>query len=290
MTIQGVRDEFKVAMESFAQDSILPEKTNRKTASPEIVALFEKCIAAVVSTINNNVKNAENWQLVFNVLCFDWDGNFYRPSIHVDDMDRIAMKYSPYKEQQEAIITKEIESAKEWRESLEESDLLPVEGLSLAHKEAEMIVFREESNSAIAKHKSAIAIPQRIVQLYRAFYRAEKQYNPERTNALKPLLLAIKIIRGSRSNGEDLVQEVAGRIAARLMQNRSGTAKGRWVVSDLRLERQLILEFASFMVYNVLNEKFNGDKAPFFFQKRDWTNRRCLLFSVLLGAGQRSSR
>jgi CRISPR type I-D-associated protein Csc3/Cas10d len=82
------------------------------------------------------------------------------------------------------------------------------------------------------------------------------------------LLLAIEVVKSSPSNGEDLVQEVLGRIVARLQQTRSKNAKGRWVVHDQTVERELIYEFAQFLIFNVLEEKFKGDKSAFSSQKK----------------------
>lgn len=39
-----------------------------------------------------------------------------------------------------------------------------------------------------------------------------------------------------------------------LKQVRARSAKGRWVIRDLAEERQAIIEFASFMVFHVLQE------------------------------------
>jgi hypothetical protein len=231
-----------------------------KTAASEAVS-FEVGIAAVASKLGNLVSNADNWQMVFDVFYWDWTEN--NDHIHASELDRISLKYSPFGSAQRAVIREQIRSAEEWKEALEAAGMSPLEALSLAKLDCEMEVAAETRSTNIATSPSPIAIPQEIVMLYRTFYRAAKQYNPERRNSIMPLLLASEVISQSQSKGEDLSQEITGRIVAKMGQIYHGHAKGRWVVSDTATQAKLIKQFADFIVFHVLGERFNGDKASF---------------------------
>jgi CRISPR type I-D-associated protein Csc3/Cas10d len=250
--VQDIRNEFQ---------SVLP-LPQAQLLEAEAIAAFDLAIKSVLGRLNS-MPNTENWQLIFDLLHWDWCDDPNRPNIPMGELDKMSLRYSKFGEHQEAVIESQIESAAQWRRDLEDSGLDPETALSLAHKESQMIIHAEAHHTAIANHPSPIAIPQAIVQKYRLFYRAEKRYNPERTNALKPLLLATEIIQRSRSQGEDLVQEVVGRIVARMQQTRSKNAKGRWVAPNQAVERKLIYEFSCFIVYNVLGERFRQDKSAF---------------------------
>jgi hypothetical protein len=240
-TLQEIRDKFAASMNE--------EKS------------FEDCVADVAMLINAVVPNADNFQLVFDVLLWDWTGQ--HPSPHPDESDRIALKYSRFEEHQEAVIRQQIKSADEWRKDLEESGMTPMDAIGLAKLDCEMIVAEEASLTAVARHPSHIAIPQQLTQMIREFYRPAKKYNPERTNVLKPLLLVSEVVKSSRSTGEDLSQEVFGRITARMAQVRASTAVGRWVIPNRADEALSIKRFADFCIHHVLSEKFGGDKSAF---------------------------
>lgn len=219
-----------------------------------------------VNSLLCKLPNAENYQIVFDTLHWYWEGetkNRLRP----EELDRICLKLSPFREYQEAEIQKQIESANEWRDALVEAGMSPMDALSLAKVDCEVEVAIESANTAIATSKSDIAIPQEIVRLYRHFYRAAKFYNPDKTNAIKPLLLAKEVITKSSSTKEDLVQEIVGRIVARMNQVRGNNALGRYVVRNKVKEIDCIRRFADFIVYNVLEQKFSEDKSWFSSQK-----------------------
>ncbi|MGL5923750.1 hypothetical protein [Chroococcidiopsis sp.] len=221
---------------------------------------FEECIASIAALLND-LPNAENFQIMFDAMHFVWTET--HESVDIDELDRMSLKYSRFGEYQEAEIQSQKDSAEEWRKSLEESGVSPEKALGLARLDCELEVATQNRSTAIGSSKSAIAIPQELVNLYRVFYRAEKRHNPERTNALKPLLLAQEIIRSSRSTGEELSQEITGRISARMRQTRSNNAKGRRVIWNQVEEIAAIKRFSDFVVYVLLEQKFNGDKSEF---------------------------
>jgi len=228
---------------------------------------FEQLIIKVAPMLNQ-APNADNFQLAFDALYFLWECKLniqHHEVMPIPERDRIALKYSRFGEHQEAVIQQQIDEANQWAKDLEEAGIDdPMQTLSFSKAEAEFIVAGEQRETTVATHPSPIAIPQRIVQLYRAFYRAT---GPETTNVLKPLLLTKEVISKSSSKGEELAQEVLGRISAHMKQVRGKTAKGRWVISDRAEEMQAVVEFANFMVFHVLGEKFNGDKASFSSKK-----------------------
>ena len=228
---------------------------------------FERLIIKVAPMLNQ-APNADNFQFAFDALYFLWECKLniqHHEVMPIPERDRIALKYSRFGEHQEAVIQQQIDEANQWAKDLEEAGIDdPMQTLSFSKAEAEFIVAGEQRETTVATHPSPIAIPQRIVQLYRAFYRAT---GPETTNVLKPLLLTKEVISKSSSKGEELAQEVLGRISAHMKQVRDKTAKGRWVISDRAEEMQAIVEFANFMVFHVLGEKFNGDKASFSSKK-----------------------
>ena len=226
---------------------------------------FEDAIQEI-SEMLNQCGDAVNFQYAFDALYFAWECQLniqHHEAIPITELDRIALKYSQFGEHQEAVIQNLLESADEWHSELTADGLNSTDALALSMLEARFIVEAKQRKTATIDHPSPIAVPQKIVQLYRNFYRAEKRYNPETTNALKPLLLVKDVISRSRSVGEDLHQEVLGRVCAFMRQVRRGTAKGRWVIKDSEIEREEIVEFTEFMVYHVLGQRFNGDKSQF---------------------------
>lgn len=226
---------------------------------------FEQAISEV-SEMLNQMPNADNYQLAFDTLYWHWEEVPSREVISPKELDRIAIKYSKFGEHQEHIIQSQIDTADEWREELEAAGMSPSEALFGAKLECEFIVDTNKATTAIAASPSEIAIPQHIVLLYRMFYRSTWS-NTSRTNILKPLLLAKEVISFSSSVGEELVQEIHGRIAARMKQVRNSTAIGRWVIADRIKESIAIRVFSEFIVFNVLGEKFNGDKSIFSSRK-----------------------
>lgn len=224
---------------------------------------FEAGVAEVAMRLNALVGNADNWQIVFDLLYWDWTAK--HENIHPSELDRISLKYSRFGEHQEAVIRQQVRSANEWRTALEEAGISPVQALSLARGEAEFIVDEEKAKSAIAEHPSPILIPLRLVQLYRTFYRTEKRYGFSNTDAIKPLLRAKEVISKSHrdASNEELVMAIGGDIQQLMQKIRAGSAKGRWVIPQREKERAAIYEFAEFVVHYLLAKRFRGDRSQF---------------------------
>lgn len=227
------------------------------------VESFEYGLSEVSMLINQAAPNAANFQMLFDLMYWDWTKD--RSRINPNELDRICLKYSRFGESQEAEIKDQVKSAQEWANALKENGISPAQALGLAKAECVMIVEKEQRSSAIAAHPSHLAVPQEITRLMRQFYRADKMYNPSTTNVLKPLYLAKEVISksDSASTGEELKQLVVGRLSAFMRQVRNNTALGRWVVPDNRLEIHAICEFADFIVFNLLEQRWNGSKAQF---------------------------
>ncbi len=223
---------------------------------------FEYGISEVAIALNQVAPNAANFQLLFDLLYWDWTKS--RVSINPKDLDKICLKYSKFGEAQEHEIKEQQQSAEEWAKSLEESGISPMEALGLAKSECEFIVEKNERSKAIASHQSDIAVPLEICRLMRQFYRADKIYKTSTTNVLKPLLLAKEVMgKSSRSTGEELKELIVGRIVGFMKQVRGNTALGRWVIPNQIQEIDAITEFADFIVFNLLDQKWNGDKSRF---------------------------
>lgn len=123
--------------------------------------------------------------------------------------------------------------------------------------------------------------PQKLVELYRTFYKADKDYNPSARKSIQPLYEACEIICRSdcaMRNPETLIDMISGRIAKLMQQIRSGSgALGRWVISDLAHERQAILEFSTYLVNEVFYKSFNGDLGRFGGKQRGYLEDTCEL-------------
>ena len=114
--------------------------------------------------------------------------------------------------------------------------------------------------------KSALNHPKQLTELYRNFYRANKQYNPKANAVLKPIEIAGQTILKAEStvfNGEVLVQVVAAEICKLMDRVHSSTAEGRWVFNGQKRdeEREAILAFAQYFVIEVFENSFKGDRA-----------------------------
>lgn len=112
---------------------------------------------------------------------------------------------------------------------------------------------------------SEINHPRRLVELYRKFYRAEFKPNSRASarGATKPFHLASQIIVNTDSTlkGQPLIDAIAARIMKLMQQCHGNTAEGYWVIADPSLERQAIIDFAEYLVVNVFEQSFNGDRA-----------------------------
>lgn len=106
--------------------------------------------------------------------------------------------------------------------------------------------------------------PQKLVELYRRFYRADKKYNPSVNATIKPFQLASQVLLNADTSmrGETLILVIAAKIHKLMNQIHQGhLAQGRWMISDLEQERQAILDFARYFIVEVFEKSFNGDLA-----------------------------
>ena len=187
---------------------------------------FEYGISEVAQMINGAAPNAANFQLIFDLLYWDWTAK--HPPIDPKDLDRITLKYSSFGESQEAEINSQVKAAKEFAGALANNEITPGQALNLSMLELEMVVDRNSYFSASAKSKSHLTIPMEICRLLRNFYRAKDKYNPSATNVLRPLYLAKEVVQKSgQANGEELKQQIVGRISAFMRQIRANTEIGR---------------------------------------------------------------
>lgn len=116
----------------------------------------------------------------------------------------------------------------------------------------------------IQDHKSPMNHPQKLTELYRTFYRANKRYNPKANAVLKPIDLAADVILKAESSfftGETLVAAVAAEIFKLMDRVRGKRADGYAPISDREAERQAILAFSDYFVLEVFEKAFAGDRA-----------------------------
>jgi len=113
------------------------------------------------------------------------------------------------------------------------------------------------------QEQSPLNHPQKLTELYRDFYRANKSYNPKANAVLKPIDVASStILKADPSfQGEALVHVVAAEVCKLIDRVHASTAEGRWILKDREVERQKILEFANYFVKDVFIETFKGDRA-----------------------------
>lgn len=138
--------------------------------------------------------------------------------------------------------------------------------------------------------------PKKLVQLYRAFYRADSNYEISSRKAIQPLHEAINIIctcdSSIKNNPEILRDAIAGRLA-KLMQQIHGQgiagASGRYVINDSAEERKAILEFSWYLVNNVFYGAFNADLGRFAGKQRGYLENACELQYRLLQDGENKS-
>jgi CRISPR-associated protein Csc3 len=106
--------------------------------------------------------------------------------------------------------------------------------------------------------------PKKLTELYRAFYRANKRYNPKANAVLKPIdIAADTLLKAELSmfHDEALIAVVAAEICKLMDRVRASTAEGRWVINDREQERQAVLDFARYFVSEVFETAFAGDRA-----------------------------
>lgn len=116
----------------------------------------------------------------------------------------------------------------------------------------------------IVGEESPINHPQKLTELYRRFYRAQKRYNAKANAILKPIdTAADTILKAELSifQGETLVAAVAAEVFKLMDRVHASTAEGRWVISNREDERQAVLDFARYFVKDVFEGAFAGDRA-----------------------------
>ncbi|PPS43243.1 type I-D CRISPR-associated protein Cas10d/Csc3 [Chroococcidiopsis sp. TS-821] len=120
-----------------------------------------------------------------------------------------------------------------------------------------------EELSVLDEQKSSLNHPKKLTELYRRFYRANKQYNPKANAVLKPIDIASKTILEADPSfqGEALVAAVAAEVFKLMERVHASTAEGRWIMSRREEEREAILEFARYFVVEVFEKSFAGDRA-----------------------------
>lgn len=123
--------------------------------------------------------------------------------------------------------------------------------------------------------------PQRLVDLYRKFWRADKKYNPSTVKVIQPLAEGCLIIEKTDialRSPDFLVEAVAGRLLKLMRQvhgeNIAG-AKGRRMIGNPEEERQAILEFANYLVKDVFYGAFSGDLGRFAGKQRELLEDTC---------------
>jgi hypothetical protein len=223
---------------------------------------FSECIICITPTINNLARDKENWQIIFDLLYWDWCES--QSSISPEVLDKLSINLSPFSDQNIEVEHQQ-KAADDWIRALNESDISPEETLSLSKSFLSDYAKKEDVKTNIATSSSSLAIPQALVHLYMRFYRSSKMFAPDRVDCIRPLLAAIDCIKKSPSSGEELKQEIQGVLAAKMQQIHAGTAKGKWIYDyqERDLERKAISDFASFLVFNVLEQKLRNDKAQF---------------------------
>ena len=114
------------------------------------------------------------------------------------------------------------------------------------------------------EEKSPINHPQKLTDLYRKFYRANKRYNPKANAVLKPIDVAADVILKAESTvfqGDTLVAAVASEVFKLMDRVRAARAEGFAMILDREDERQAILDFAKYFVVEVFEKAFSGDRA-----------------------------
>lgn len=126
------------------------------------------------------------------------------------------------------------------------------------------VVYNEKEDKLEVKNEqSSLNHPQKLTELYRKFYRANKKYNPKANAVLKPIDVASKtILEADQSfSGETLVMVVAAEVFKLMDRVHSSTAEGHWIFKNREEERQAILEFSQYFVNEVFYGSFAGDRG-----------------------------
>ncbi|MGK7924296.1 MAG: type I-D CRISPR-associated protein Cas10d/Csc3 [Spirulina sp.] len=124
--------------------------------------------------------------------------------------------------------------------------------------------FNQNTEELTMTEKSPLNHPQKLTDLYRIFYRANKKYNPKANAVLKPIDIASETILKAEScvfQGDTLIAVVAAEVSKLMDRVRSSTAEGRWMIKEREQERQAILDFSRYFVIDVFEGAFKGDRA-----------------------------
>ena len=123
--------------------------------------------------------------------------------------------------------------------------------------------FNSELEELIMAEESQLNHPQKLTQLYRKFYRANKRYNPKANAVLKPIDIAAKTMLEADLSfqGEVRVHIVAAEVFKLMDRVHASTAEGRWIFKHREEEREAILDFARYFVVEVFEKSFAGDRA-----------------------------
>ncbi len=125
-------------------------------------------------------------------------------------------------------------------------------------------IYNFESKEWQLQTQSSLNHPQKLTELYRKFYRANKRYNPKSNAVLKPIDIAAETILKAESTifqGETLVNAVAAEVFKLMDRVHSSTAEGRWIFKHREEERQAVLDFARYFVVDVFEKAFASDRA-----------------------------
>lgn len=126
------------------------------------------------------------------------------------------------------------------------------------------VQFNSNLEKLTVSEESPLNHPQKLTELYRKFYRANKRFNPKSNAILKPLDLAAETILKADSSvfqGETLVAAVAAEVFKLMDRVHASTADGRWIIGNREEERQAVLEFARYWVEEVFEKAFRCDRA-----------------------------
>ena len=127
---------------------------------------------------------------------------------------------------------------------------------------------------------------QKVVELYREFYRADKNYNPSARKSIQPVCEACDIIvrfEPSLRSPDTLSEAIAGRLSKLMNQIHAGNgALGKYVTTDRSIERQAILTFSKYLVEEVFYGSFAGDVGSFAGKQRGYLEDTCeFIYRVL---------
>ncbi|MEM7712114.1 MAG: type I-D CRISPR-associated protein Cas10d/Csc3 [Cyanobacteria bacterium P01_A01_bin.68] len=126
--------------------------------------------------------------------------------------------------------------------------------------------YDKNQEKLIVEPESSLNHPQKLTELYRRFYRANKKYNPKSNAVLKPIDIAAETILKAELSvftGESLVLAVAAEVFKLMDRVHASTAEGSWVFNnkEREQERQAVLEFARYFVVDIFEKSFAGDRA-----------------------------